>query len=70
MRHESDELEECLLSHCKRKVKDLQALLWSERGKRGSRRIRPPGDSDFLRAKALEHTSCVEEKLWIGFAVY
>jgi hypothetical protein len=30
----------------------------------------PGVDSDFLSVKALEHSSCVGEEVWIGFAVY
>ena len=30
----------------------------------------PGVDSDLLSAKALEHSSCVGEEVWVGFAVY
>ena len=61
------------MSHWLRKVKDLQALLWSERGTCRGDEVADAfnlWEAAFFRAKALEHTSCVEEKLWIGFAVY
>ena len=30
----------------------------------------PGVDSDLLRAQELEHSSCVGEDVWVGFAVY
>jgi len=79
---EADELEHFLLSRGLRKVKDLQSLLWSERGAcRGDEvtdvfhlRETKLGflgvDSDILSAKALEYSSDVTEELRFGFAVY
>ena len=78
--HEADELEHFLLSRRLRKVEDLLALLWSERGTcRGDEltdvfdlleiQFGFPGvDSDLLRAQALEHSLCVGEEVWVGFA--
>ena len=75
-------MEHFLLSRGLRKVKDLQSLLWSERGAcRGDEvtdvfnlRETKVGflgiDSDILSAKALEYSSDVTEELRFGFAVY
>ena len=70
------------LSRVLRKVKDLQALLSSERGTCRRDKVTDVFDlletklgflgvdSDFLSAKALEHSSCVVVKLRVGFAVF
>ena len=79
---EADELGHLLLSRGLRKVKDLQSLLWGERGacrrdevtdvfdhwetKRGLLGV----ESDVRSAKALEYLSDVTEELRFGFAVY
>ena len=79
---EADELEQFLLSRGWRKVKDLQSLLWDERGAcRGDvvtdifdLRETKLGflgvDSDILSAKALKYSSDVTEDFRFGFAVY
>ena len=79
---EADELEHLLLSRGLRKVKDLQSLLWGERGAcRGDEvtdvfnlwetKLCFLGvDSDILSAKALEYSSDITEELRVGFAVY
>jgi hypothetical protein len=79
---EADELGHLLLSRGLRKVKDLQPLLWGERGAcRGDEvtdvfnlwetKLGLLGvDSDVRSAKALEYLSDVTEKLHFGFAVY
>ena len=79
---EADALGHLLLSRGLRKVKDLQSLLWGERGacrgdemtdvfdpwetKRGLLGV----ESDARCAKALEYLSDVTEELRFGFAVY
>ena len=79
---EADELGHLLLSRGLKKVKDLQSLLWGERGacprdevtdvfdpwetKRGLLEV----ESDVRSAKALEYLSDVTEELRFGFAVY
>jgi hypothetical protein len=79
---EADELEHFLLSRGLRKVKDLQSLLWGERGVCRGDEVTDVfdlwetklgllgGDSDVRSAKALEYLSDVTEELRFGFAVY
>ncbi len=79
---EDDELEQLLMSRGLRKVKDLQSLLWGERGACRGDEVTDVFDrwetkfcflgvdSDILSAKALEYSSDVTEELRIGFAVY
>jgi hypothetical protein len=78
---EADELEHFLLSRGLRKVKDLQSLLWGERGAcRGDEvtdvfdlRETKLGflglDSDILSTKALKFSLDVTEELRFGFVV-
>jgi hypothetical protein len=80
--HEAEELEHLLLSGRLRKVQNLQALLWSERGPSRGDEVTdvfdlletqfgfPGVDSDLLRAQALEHSPCVGEEVGVGLAVY
>ena len=79
---EADELEHLLLSRGLRKVKDLQSLLWGERGACRGDEVTDVFDlwetklcflgvdSDILSAKALEYSSDITEELRVGFAVY
>ena len=75
-------MEHFLLSQGLRKVKELQSLLWGERGAcRGDEVIGVFDlwetklgllgvDSDVLSAKALEYFSDMTEELRFGFVVY
>ena len=79
---EADKLERFLLSCGMRKVKDLQSLLWGDRGacrgdeviyafdQRETQLCFPGVDSDILSAKALKYSSDVTEELRFGLAVY
>jgi hypothetical protein len=78
----ADELKRLLLSRELRKVKDLQSLLWGERGDCRGDEVTDVFDlwetklcflgvdSDILSAKALEYSSDVTEEPRFGFAVY
>ena len=75
-------MEHLLLSRGLRKVKDLQSLLWGERGACRGDEVTDVFDlwetklcflgveSEILSAKALEYPSDITEELRVGFAVY
>ncbi len=78
---EADELEHFLLSHGLRKVKDLQSLLWGERGACCGNEVTDVFDlresklgflgvDSVLSKKALQYSTDVTEELRFGFAVY